>query len=553
MTLADDPNTPEALQQRITELEHNIAMTRRAKATAAARAAHPDVWAIVLSPPEGIEEVFTGMPTDDQAWLRDRAEELASKPGEPTNRLLLTDGTAADDAERAAAIVALFPDGYFTDTVDEVLPGVPTADVLATLGWPALTTVTDEEAAHDRDAVADERSYDTYAGARESLADALTATLSLARTPGEDEDLVAAERELEALRTTLRTTTGLGVTNQVLELFPAATNYTVGYAGTDVVLVAVGTSKGRVFYIEDDPDEAPMLAVGSSVDLDGEDIDLSAEWFSPLTGERITHGTTVVVEDVYPRVGDAATLDELTARGQVSRRWARHLGSRWHSLVDTRLAGGARSWWESDVTTFMGLGMGVFNKAMTNHLCAVVNISPSENTGLLSGSRYAHLTEGKRLGGRSIDVVIANFDDADESWKAVAAVEAKFGAMVHGDQDYCADKHHGLYSNQIICYPAGCTHDDLYAPKEGSVGGIPFVWLSDMTSTDVSDARNAILPTEVAKWPHLETPMKLQQEASKLWTTTTWTTLRSAVAHDLTTAGFDQPVVTALTRALENR
>ena len=550
MTLADDPKTPEALQQRITELEHDIAEVRRAKVTAAARAAHPDVWAVVLAPPESVEKVFDGMPTSDDAWLRDRAEELASQPGGPTGRLLLTDGTATDDPERAAAIVAMFPDDYPTDTLDEVLPGVPTADVLATIGWPALATVTDEEAAYDRDAVADERSHDTYAGARESLADALTATLSLAQTAGEAEDLGSAEAELDALRTELRTMTGLGVTNQVLELFPAATIFTVGYAGPDVILVAVGTAKGRVFYIEDDPDDAPVLAVGDSVHLLGEDVDLPAERFSPLTGERITHGTTVAVHDVYPRVGGAATLEELTARGQVSRRWAQHLGSRWHTFVDIRLAGGARPWWESDVTTFMGLAMGAYNKAMTDRLCSVVGVIPSESTGLLSGSRYSRLTKGKRAGGRSIDLVLANFDDTDESWIAVAAVEAKFGAMVHGNQDYCAGKHRGHYSNQIICYPAGCTHADLRADGPN---GIPFIWLSDMASTDVNDARNAILPSEVQKWPHLDKPFEWQQAAAKQWTTTTWSALREAVAVDLTAGGFDSAVVTALTRALENR
>jgi hypothetical protein len=550
MTLADDPKTPEALQQRITELEHDIAEIRRAKATAAARAAHPDVWAVVLAPPESVEKVFDGVPTSDDAWLRDRAEELASQPGGPTGRLLLTDGTATDRPERAAAIVAMFPDDYPTDTLDEVLPGVPTADVLAAIGWPALATVTDEEAAHDRDAVADERSHDTYAAARESLADALTATLSLAQTAGEAEDLGSAEAELDALRAELRTMTGLGVTNQVLELFPAATIYTVGYAGTDVILVAVGTAKGRVFYIEDDPDDAPVLAVGDNVHLLGEDVDLPAEWFSPLTGERITHGTTVSVHDVYPRVGGAATLEELTARGQVSRRWAQHLGSRWHTFVDIRLAGGARPWWESDVTTFMGLAMGAYNKAMTDRLCSVVGVIPSESTGLLSGSRYSRLTKGKRAGGRSIDLVLANFDDTDESWTAVAAVEAKFGAMVHGNQDYCAGQHSGHYSNQIICYPAGCTHADLQADGPN---GIPFIWLSDMASTDVNDARNAILPSEVQKWPHLAKPFEWQQAAAKQWTTANWSALREAVAVDLTAAGFDSAVVTALTRALENR
>lgn len=553
MTLADDPNTPEALQQRITKLEHDISEIRRAKATAAARAAHPDVWAVVLGPPEGAVEAFTGMPTGDPTWLRDRAEELASNPGDPTGRLLLTDGTAIDDTERAAAIAAIFPEDYPTDTLDEVLPGTPTEEVLAIIGWPDLATVTDDEAAHDRDAIADERSDDTYAGARESLADALTAILSLARTPGEDADLAAAERELETLRTELRTTTGRGVTDQVLELFPAATIFTVGYAGTDVVLVAVGTANGRAFYIEDDPDAAPMLAVGESVRLHGEDIDLPAEWFSPLTGERITHGTTVAVEDVYPRVGGAATLDELTARGQVSRRWAQHLGSRWHDLVDIRLAGGARSWWESDVTTFMGLAMGAFNKAMTEHLCAVVGVTPKESTGLLTGSRYAHLTKGKRTGGRSIDIVIADYADADESWKAVAAVEAKFRAMVHGGMNYCSGEHHGAYSNQIICYPAGCTHDDLRAVQKDGNGGIPFIWLSDMKSTDVNGARNAILPSEVEKWPHLEEPMQQQQKAAQLWTTTTWDALRSGVTRKLRAEGFEDAVVTALTRVLENR
>jgi hypothetical protein len=553
MTLADEPNNAEELLQRITELEHDISVMRRAETTAAARAAHPDVRGVVLTPPEDVEKTFTGMPTDDSAWLRARAEELAAAAGTPTSRLLLDDGTVTDDPERASAIVSMFTDDYFTDSIDEVLPGAPTSVVLATIGWPALASVTDEEAAHDRDAVADERSHDTYASARESLAGTVPAVLSLASGTGEERDLPAVEAELEALRTKLRTTTGLGIANQVLELFPAATTYTVGYAASDLVLVAVTTAKGRAFYIEDDPDEAPMLSVGHSVRLHGADIDLSAEWFSPLTGERITHGTTVTVADVYPRAGGAATLTELTARGQVSHRWAQHLGSRWHNFVAIRLAGGARPWWESDVTTFMGLGMGAFNKAMTEHLCSVVGLIPSECTGLLTGSRYAHLTKGKHAGGRSIDLVIADYDDTDESWKAVAAVEAKFGAMVHGNQDYCAERHGGAYSNQIICYPAGCTHDDLYAPREGSEGGIPFVWLSDMTSTDVSDARNAILPSEVEKWSHLETPMQWQQEASRQWTTTTWSALRRAVARDLTDAGFDSAVATALTRALENR
>ncbi len=298
MTLAAEPQTPEALEKRITELEHDIIEVRRAKATAAARAAHPKVWAVVLAPPESVEEVFTGIPTDDQAWLRDRAEKLASEPGSPTGRLLLTDGTTIDDPERASAIAWMFPDDYPTDTLDEVLPGTPTADVLAIIGWPPLATVTDEEAAHDRDAIADERSYDTYAGARESLADSLTAILTLAQTAGEGEDLTALEAELAATQDTLRTTVAADVTRQVLDVFPDATAYTVGYAPEAVILLAVTTATNRVYDFEDlddDDDDVRILDVHTGVRLPGNDIDSPAEWVHPLTGEQITSGTVVEV------------------------------------------------------------------------------------------------------------------------------------------------------------------------------------------------------------------------------------------------------------------
>lgn len=295
MTLADDPNTPEALQQRITKLEYDISEIRRAKATAAARAAHPDVWAVVFSPPEGVEKAFTGMPTDDQAWLRSQADRLASNPGGPTGRLLLTDGTAIDDPERAAAIAAMFPEDYPTDTLDEVLPGTPTEDVLAIIGWPALATVTDEEAVYDSDAIADERSYDTYAGARESLADALTAILSLAQTPGEDEDLAAAEAELAAAQHALRTAVTAHLTGHVTAMFPDATSYTAGYAPGAVILLAVRTPTGRLYDFEDAGDDVHIFTAPAGVHLTGAGIDVPAEWVNPFTGEQITSGTTVEV------------------------------------------------------------------------------------------------------------------------------------------------------------------------------------------------------------------------------------------------------------------
>ncbi|MGW8431165.1 hypothetical protein ACWGJ9_08575 [Curtobacterium citreum] len=295
MTLADDPNTPEALQQRITKLEHDISEIRRAKATAAARAAHPDVWAVVLGPPEGAVEAFTGIPTGDPTWLRDRAEELASNPGDPTGRLLLTDGTAIDDTERAAAIAAMFPEDYPTETLDEVLPGTPTEEVLAIIGWPDLATVTDDEAAHDRDAIADERSDDTYAGARESLADALTAILSLAQTPGEDADLAAAEAELAAAQHALRTAVTAHLTGHVTAMFPDATSYTVGCAPDAVILLAVRTPTGRLYDFEDAGDDVHIFTAPAGVHLAGASIDVPAEWVNPFTGEQITSGTTVEV------------------------------------------------------------------------------------------------------------------------------------------------------------------------------------------------------------------------------------------------------------------
>ena len=200
------------------------------------------------------------------------------------------------------------------------------------------------------------------------------------------------------------------------------------------------------------------------------------------------------------------------------------------------ILGGSRAT-EAEVTTFLTMSDGLFERAVIGMLCDAAGIQDRTSLRLLSGTEFR--LDSEITDRRSIDMVIASRIQEGQAsrgslaWHPIAGVEAKYDAWVNGAHGYC-NQFPDTYSNQAICYLHGCIDERLDIAK-----GVKFIWLS-----------NAPKHPEYGPWDRkgihegdfgvagLEEAYAKQAEAKDKWTAVTWEGLGDAVLTALSAEGY---------------
>ena len=298
--LMTDTETTDAavIESRTRELAGTIDSARIASVSQAARAQFPGVVGVILTPPEATELDGLSPELWDQ-WETRRVVARLNERARPWDRLLLATGEVVVDAERAAAIVALF-EGISESPIAPIsglFDNLDTAEVLELIGWPSLVSTTADEAAHDARAREDESFRDSYESARHAAAGDLYALLDL-RTAPDTHDVEALTAEHDRLVGELRRSATAHLVGQVLAQFADVASFVVGQGPSTpevAELLTVTDQSGNDHEPRDDGNLYAFDLLGG-VELDGESVAFEPfVAFSTLTGEPFSEGTRITL------------------------------------------------------------------------------------------------------------------------------------------------------------------------------------------------------------------------------------------------------------------
>ena len=266
----------------------------------------------------------------------------------------------------------------------------------------------------------------------------------------------------------------------------------------------------------------------------------------------------------------AITISSLTDNGLIQNSWR---GS-WLTVKQEEalrgilsgkpMPGQSRHATEPIATKFLTMTSGVLEQTVIRVFCAAAKVEPKTSYRLISGaefSKYYHLKKS----GQQIDLVVVD----RELWAnggprasaiegaTILAIEAKFAADV-AKIDNC-QRHEG-YSNQIVCYPAGCANEALVHPA------VKFVWLGLSKKSEPSwPPTSAVTESWIKRQKDKGVcPQTLDEYRRTLanqqgvteqgvWSLAVWDDLYRAVELSLVDEGLDREVTAAVLRAMGRR
>jgi len=212
-------------------------------------------------------------------------------------------------------------------------------------------------------------------------------------------------------------------------------------------------------------------------------------------------------------------------------------------------------------TKFLPMTSGVLEQTVISVFCAAAKVEPKTSYRLISGAEFSKYYHRKRSG-QQIDMVVvdralwANGDSESPAIEGatILAIEAKFAADV-AKIDNCL-RHEG-YSNQIVCYPAGCANDALVHPV------VKFVWLglskkSEPSWPPTSAVTESWIQRQKDKGVSQQTldeyrrTLGNQQGVTEqgVWNLAVWDDLYRAVELNLVDEGIDREIIAAVLRAM---
>ena len=172
---------------------------------------------------------------------------------------------------------------------------------------------------------------------------------------------------------------------------------------------------------------------------------------------------------------------------------------------------------------------------------------------LITGRELYMASNGRKLGRRNIDLAIARWEG--DVWTPLACIEAKFNAEINGTWKCTNPAHEGKYTNQIICYPMGCGHEDLQHRENDADASPPFIWLWDLGGESLVNVKGEVRPEDehIPKYNRAwAEAWALQEQYRKVWKVATWTKLRASVQAELEDR-HEQRIIDAAVRALTPR
>lgn len=220
-----------------------------------------------------------------------------------------------------------------------------------------------------------------------------------------------------------------------------------------------------------------------------------------------------------PKNAETIDIDSLVESGHLHPVAVQHLSTAVKERINACLDGTNAHIRETDLTYFMTTFAGGLEQAVIAYLCEVGGIQPTPDMRLISGDAFA------QPGRLTIDLIVARLVDGE--WVPVIAIEAKFNAYLNGHRNYCRKAEPGfVYSNQAICYPHGCLHDDLS-------GAVAFIWLAkpnkrpDLGAFGIKGLHKGDLLRDEAYYGD---GLKPQQDAEAAWHFATWDALEQRIA-----------------------
>ncbi|WP_085367430.1 hypothetical protein [Leifsonia sp. NCR5] len=237
---------------------------------------------------------------------------------------------------------------------------------------------------------------------------------------------------------------------------------------------------------------------------------------------------TIHWTELAPTVAELYTADLLHAAmyDQLSARQVHELEQRLLGLEPAT---------EPHATRLLSFLSGMAEAAFVRLVCTRAGVGYQPSFRVISGREFRQDTRG--VNAREVDLVVVDTDKPGR--EPIVAIEAKFAASVNGKRKYCSVPEHASYSNQIICYPNGCVHPDLNAPR------VRFVWLGleADSARPMSRFKGAITDRDT----DLLTERALQDQAEALWARATWEEVWEAIAA----AVADHALAGALLRGLK--